>query len=123
MKRIRDGITPSLPAGQHPDAAKPLSPFRRIVVSCNDCGDATVLEEAELAELSAVPTFGDLWRLAFCPACRAGGATGPANMEVRGDGARAAVPPPAPEWSTKPVFDDDRSDPFPTLPRRPMFGR
>ena len=111
------------PTGSHPDAAKPLSAFRRIVVTCEDCGDATVLEEAELAELSAVPTFGDLWRLAFCRSCRDGGAAGPANVTLRGEGARVVAPPPEPEWSTKPVFGEDRTDPFPTLPRRPMFGR
>ena len=122
MKRTRTGDAPPPPAGQHPDASKPLSAFRRITVSCHDCGEATVLEEAQLADLSAVPTFGDLWRLAFCSACRANGATGPANVELRGEGGRAAAPPPEPQWSTKPVFDDDRSDPFPSLPRRPMFG-
>lgn len=123
MKRDPDRNTVTPLAGSHPDAGKPLSAFRRIVVSCNDCGDATVLEEAQLAELSAVPTFGDLWRLAFCRACRDGGATGPANMDLRGESARAAAPPPEPDWSRKPVFGDDRTDPFPTLPRRPMFGR
>ncbi|MDX7952682.1 hypothetical protein P7D22_16055 [Lichenihabitans sp. Uapishka_5] len=124
MKRKPDRTAAApQPSGLHPDAAKPLSSFRRIVVCCNDCGDATVLEEPQLAELSAVPSFGDLWRLAFCKSCRDSGATGPANMELRGEGARAAAPPPEPEWSTKPVFADDRSDPFPTLPRRPMFDR
>ena len=123
MKRSPDRSSAAEPTGSHPDAAKPLSAFRRIVVTCEDCGDATVLEEAELAELSAVPTFGDLWRMAFCRSCRDGGAAGPANVTLRGEGARVAAPPPEPEWSTKPVFGEDRADPFPTLPRRPMFGR
>lgn len=123
MKRTRTGNLSDPPTGQHPDAAKPLSAFRRITVSCNDCGDVTVLEDAQLAELSAVPTFGDLWRLAFCRTCRADGASGPANVELRGEGHHAARPAPEPEWSSKPVFAEDRSDPFPTLPRRPMFGR
>lgn len=125
MKRITDRGTAAAPSsGSHPDAAKPLSAFRRILVACNDCGDATILEEAAIAELTAVPTFGDLWRLSFCRSCRAAGATGPANVMLRGEGAReAAAPVPEPEWSTKPVFGNDRADPFPTLPRRPMFGR
>jgi hypothetical protein len=128
MKRIREPEASGMAGTSHPDAARPLSAFRRIVVSCNDCGDVTVLEEPQLAELSAVPTFGDLWRLAFCRSCREGGATGPANMELRGDAprgtlARAAASPPEPDWSTKPVFGEDRTDPFPTLPRRPMFER
>ena len=123
MKRTSEHHPPvANPGGSHPDAGAPLSAFRRVVVSCNDCGDVTILEDAQLAELSAVPTFGDLWRLAFCRVCRAAGSAGGANVELRGERTRPVAPAPEPEWSAKPVFADDRSDPFPTLPRRRMFG-
>lgn len=123
MKRHSNPGGPAVnAAASHPDATAPLSAFRRIAVSCNDCGETTVLEEAQLAEMSAVPSFGDLWRLAFCRVCRDSGAAGPANVELRGERARVAAVSAEPTWSTKAVFDADRSDPFPTLPRRRMFG-
>ncbi|MCW6510269.1 hypothetical protein [Lichenifustis flavocetrariae] len=122
MKRVPFSESVTGVGGTHPDAGKPLSSFRRITIVCNDCGEATVLDEPQLADLTAVPTFGDLGRLAFCRACRDSGATGPANVELRSETART-VPPEEPAWSSKEVFGDDRSDPFPTLPRRPMFGR
>jgi hypothetical protein len=123
MKRVPEQDAQHLPAMAHADAAKPLSAFRRIVVTCNDCGDVSVLDEDRLAELSAVPTFGDLWRLAFCPACRDSGAPGPANVDLHGDTMKAPEAGSQPECSRKRVFDQDRSDPHPNLPRRPMFRR
>ena len=108
--------------GSHPDADRPLAEFQKITVACNDCGDVTVLEADQLATLSAVPTFGALWRHAFCRSCRDSGASGPASVTLQGV-PRTVDDGPMPPWSTKPAFGDERSDPFPTLPKRAMFDR
>lgn len=119
-ERIREDA-PSA-RGEHPDAAKPLSAFRRITAICGDCGDAKTLDEAGLATLGAVPNFGMLARHACCWACRQSGATGRANLTFYPELRESHAAAPAVKWSEKPVFIEDRSDPTPNLPRRSAFG-
>ena len=109
--------------GEHPDAAKPLSAFSAITATCNDCGHVAVLEEAQLAHLSAVPSFGALWRHAFCAPCREMGAqAGRDSVMLHGE-LKEAPAPARHAWSTKEVFGHNRSDPRANLPRQNIFDR
>lgn len=123
MKRIP--IIEEIPQGTlaHPDASKPLSAFHRITAVCEDCGHTKELDRDALAAMSAVPTFGVLWRHAYCAPCRALGARrGKDRIMLHGE-IIAAPKHERIEWSKKAVFSDKRSDPTPNLPRRNVFDR
>lgn len=100
--------------GEHPHAAKPLSAFQSITAVCDDCGHAAVLDREKLSGLSAVGTFGELWKHAYCAPCRALGATATSVM------LHGMLIDRSPEPARSSL---DRSDPTPHLPRRSIFNR
>lgn len=79
-------------ASAHPYAGKPLSAFQSVTCVCDDCGHTAVLDHDKLARMSAVPTFGALWRLAYCADCRALGSPR-RRVELRGMLIEAEGPP------------------------------
>ena len=66
---------PQWVAGEHPDAAKPLSAFHSITAICDACGHRAVLDRQALAQMTRVTNFAMLWQHAYCAPCRAEGAT------------------------------------------------
>lgn len=79
-------------AREHPYAGKPLSAFQSITCVCDDCGHTKVLDRERLQNMAAVPTFGALWRHAYCAECRALGSPG-RRVELRGMLIEAEGPP------------------------------
>lgn len=122
MKRVREEEEIPWIKGDHPDAAKPLSAFRLVTITCNDCGHSKSLDEAALRDLAAVPTLGFLAEHAICTPCRLAGATGRANLKIERVPINIEAAP-EPNWSRARVFTEDRTDPTPALPRRNIFDR
>ena len=92
-------------ADAHPYAGKPLSAFQSITCLCNDCGNAAVLDRDKLLGMAAVPSFGALWKHAYCAECRAAGAP-KRNVILHGLLVEAEPPP----KQKRRIFDGDLSD-------------
>lgn len=106
-------------AQQHAEAGRSLSEAEAVTAVCSDCGHQVRLGREALADMPDVKTFEDLWNHAICAPCRAAGAQ-EANVLLSAEWGGAAEPSPAqqaPAWSAKPVFTENREDPFPALPR------
>ena len=95
-----------------------LTSLVSVRMRCCDCGHAVAFDEAALKAMPDVQTVDDLWRMAFCPPCRDAGKL-EANVALE-------VDPPRPvlgrtgektKWSRATVFGEDRSSPFPNLPK------
>ncbi len=95
-----------------------LSEIESASVRCCDCGHGVSFDRATLGSLAAVKSVDDLWRMAFCEPCRAAGQLEP-NMTLETQPPRKGPAKAAPrvKWSTAEVFGEDRSSPFPNLPR------
>ena len=98
---------------------RPLSVLTSALACCPNCGREVRFGEPELAEMPASLTVHDLWQRAVCEPCKEAGAPRPRmTLEVMPPMPQpGAKPPEEVRWSRKQVFGEDRSSPFPNLPR------
>lgn len=108
---------------EHPHAFRRLSELNSVLAECHLCGFKVKLDRGDLDRLTAVRRFGQIWRMAFCPSCRAAG-EGRLNMVLHTDW---NVPPYEPRVlvvgrQPAPVSPAPSAPgPFEHLPRRALF--
>lgn len=97
---------------------RPAASLSFVSGECPRCGHNGKIGPEELAKLPAEITVHHLWCRAVCADCKADGVPNP-RMTIEVDPPFRAPPRPARKvkWSTAEVFGEDRSSPFPNLPR------